>query len=289
MDEKKAEHPAVRWYNEWVGKRKESFETLLPAHISFEKFTEVIKAALIKNPALIKVQDQVSLYSSCLECAQDGLLPNGKDAVLVIFNTTVNDKKVSKAQYIPMIGGVLKKIRNSGELSSISAHVVHTGDDFDYQLGDEEKIYHKPALVEKPGKVICVYSILKTKDGAIYRELMSFAEIERIRNGSPGKNGMGWKDHWDEMAKKTVIKRLAKRAPLSEEVDRVLSRGDEDYPRLEVDIPTPKKLTKFNPEESNITLINEKDLSKKDKEELEAVPVQEEEFGEQAQIDFFDE
>lgn len=194
------------------------FQAALPPQIPAEKFIRTTLTAIQMNPELLSA-DRKSLLGSCMKAAQDGLLADGREAALVIFRT----KDVPKVQYMPMVGGVLKKIRNSGELASISANVAYDKDHFDYELGDEERIVHKPFLGEDRGKQIAVYAIAKTKDGAIYREVMSVTDVEKVRSASKtGKFGP-WVDWWDEMAKKTVIRRLAKRLPSSADVDQVMA------------------------------------------------------------------
>ena len=125
---------------------------------------------------------------------------------------------------MPMVGGILKKIRNSGELASISAQVAYSNDMFDYQLGDDEKIIHKPLLGGDRGTPIAVYCIAHTKDGAIYREVMSVEEVEKVRKTSRAGSysSSPWATWWDEMAKKTVIRRISKRLPSSADVDAVM-------------------------------------------------------------------
>ena len=130
---------------------------------------------------------------------------------------------------MPMIAGVLKKIRNSGELSSISAQVAYSADFFEYELGDEEKITHKPFMGDDRGAPIAVYAIAKTKDGAIYREVMSVSDVEKVRAASRAGKFGPWADWWDEMAKKTVIRRIAKRLPSSADVDQVFSNEQDQY------------------------------------------------------------
>ena len=124
---------------------------------------------------------------------------------------------------MPMVGGILKKIRNSGELASISAQVAYDKDHFEYELGDNENIVHKPFLGEDRGKPIAVYAVAKTKDGAIYREVMSVSDVEKVRAASRAGKFGPWVEWWDEMAKKTVIRRMAKRLPSSADVDSVLA------------------------------------------------------------------
>ena len=207
--------------------RKAEFQAVLPSNCTFERFTRIIKTAAIQTPELLSA-DRPSLFMSCFKAAQDGLLPDGKESALVIYNTKKNGVYVKTVQYMPMIGGVLKKVRNSGELASISAVVVYENDEFDYCLGDDEHIKHRPTLSER-GKPICAYAIAKTKDGAIYRDVMTVNDIEKTRNISKSKDGTAWKEHWAEMAKKTVIRRLAKYLPMSTDLEQVISRDDEMF------------------------------------------------------------
>lgn len=203
-------------------KMQPEFQAALPPQIPVEKFIRTTLTAVQMNPELLGA-DRRSLLGACMKAAQDGLLLDGREAAPVIFRT----KEGPKVQYMPMVGGILKKIRNSGELASISAHVVYDKDHFEYELGDNENIVHKPFLGEDRGKPIAVYAVAKTKDGAIYREVMSVADVDKVRQASRAKDAGPWVQWWDEMAKKTVIRRMAKRLPSSADVDQVL-QSDND-------------------------------------------------------------
>ncbi len=203
-------------------KMQPEFQAALPPQIPVEKFIRTTLTAVQMNPELLGA-DRRSLLGACMKAAQDGLLLDGREAAPVIFRT----KEGPKVQYMPMVGGILKKIRNSGELASISAHVVYSNDQFEYELGDNENIVHKPFLGEDRGKPIAVYAVAKTKDGAIYREVMSVADVDKVRQASRAKDAGPWVQWWDEMAKKTVIRRMAKRLPSSADVDQVLASDNE--------------------------------------------------------------
>lgn len=207
--------------------------TALPPHVPLERFMRVVLTAVNGNPALIDA-DRRSLFEAAMKAAQDGLLPDGRDGALVIFNTKVKvdgkDVTIAKVQWLVMVGGLLKKVRNSGELKEITSHVVYERDEFNYVLGDDEKITHKPYTgPEEPGSVIMVYAIAKTKDEGIYREVMTVRQVERVRAVSRAKDGPAWKNWWDEMARKTVIRRLSKRLPTSADLDDLIRRDDELY------------------------------------------------------------
>ena len=200
------------------------FRAALPPQIPVDKFLRTTVTAIQMQPALLEA-DRRSLLGACMKAAQDGLLLDGREAAAVIFG----GKGGARVQYMPMLGGLLKKLRNSGELASIAAHVVYDTDQFTYELGDNESITHKPSLGSSRGKPIAAYAIARTKDGAIYREVMSLYDIEKVRNVSRAKDSGPWTQWWDEMAKKTVIRRLCKRLPSSADVDALLDRDNEGY------------------------------------------------------------
>jgi recombination protein RecT len=200
------------------------FACALPPQIPPQKFIRTVMTAVQMQPDLLNA-DRRSFLAACMKAAQDGLLPDGREAALVIFRT----KNGPMAQYMPMIGGLLKKLRNSGQLASISAHVVYAEDEFVYELGDEERIVHRPKLTGDRGQPIKAYAIAKTKDGAIYREVMSIDEINEVRSVSRAKDSGPWVTWWSEMARKTVLRRLLKRLPSSADVDAVLESDNETY------------------------------------------------------------
>jgi len=194
------------------------FAAALPSHITPEKFRRVVVTAINSNPDLVKA-DRRSLFTSCIKAAQDGLFPDGRDAALVIFG--------DKVQYMPMIHGIRKRMRNTGEVKSADAYVVFSKDHFDYELGDNPHIEHKPALIDR-GDAIGAYAIIKLTNGEILREFMSKAEIEKVRAVSRAKSNGPWVSWWEEMARKTVLRRCSKAAPDSADLDRLLARDEED-------------------------------------------------------------
>jgi recombination protein RecT len=193
------------------------FKAALPAHVSVEKFSRVAMTAIQNNPALQNA-DRRSLFGAVVRLAQDGLLPDGREAALVLFG--------NKAQAMPMIAGVLKKIRQSGEVSKISAQVVYENDHFLVKYGFDEDVEHSPPALDKPrGKAIGAYATAVLKDGSRLLEVMSLEEIEQVRKVSRASQNGPWVQWWGEMARKTVMRRLSKRLPMSTDLeDEVFSR-----------------------------------------------------------------
>lgn len=220
-----------------VRQMEKQFALALPEHVSAERFVRIVVTAIQSNPDL-QSADRDSVLGAALKCAQDGLIPDGREAALVVYNTKVKYKDengrdreawVKKAQYMPMIAGILTKVRRSGELHSLSANVVYEKDAFEYELGDEERLIHRPYMSGPRGKAIAAYAIAKTKDGGIYREVMSVEQIEKVRGVSRAKNNGPWVDWWDEMARKSVMRRLSKRLPMSTDLTQIFARDDDHY------------------------------------------------------------
>ena len=129
---------------------------------------------------------------------------------------------------MPMIAGVLKKIRQSGEVSKISAQVVYENDHFVVSYGFDEDVTHNPPPLNKErGKPIGAYATAVLKDGSRLLEVMSLEEINKVRNVSRAKDKGPWVDWWSEMARKTVMRRLSKRLPMSTDLeDEIFSRDE---------------------------------------------------------------
>jgi len=86
-------------------KMQPEFAAALPPQIPVEKFIRTTLTAVQMNPDLLQA-DRRSLLGACMKAAQDGLLLDGREAAPVIFNT----KDGKKVQYMPMVGGILKKM-----------------------------------------------------------------------------------------------------------------------------------------------------------------------------------
>jgi recombination protein RecT len=201
------------------------FAAVLPKHITAERFGRVVLTAVQTAPELLNV-DRRSLWNACMRAAQDGLLPDGRLGALVIFK---DKRRGPIAQWLPMIAGIRQKVRNSGEIATWDAHCVYEKDLFDYELGDEPHIVHRPVRGER-GRIIAAYAIATLKSGEKSREVMWIDEIEETRKLSKMPDGEAWTKHYAEMCKKTVAKRHSKVLPMSSDLDDLLRRDDENEP-----------------------------------------------------------
>jgi recombination protein RecT len=209
------------------------FAHALPAHIPVERFNRVVMTAIQNNPPLLKCTRQ-SLFNACMKAASDGLLPDGREGVIIPFGETGGDQRraADQAGWLPMIAGIRKKARNSGELADLYAYCVHKGDAFDIQLGDDPRVIHKPALTGgRTREIIGAYSIAVFKDGTKSYGWMNIDEIEDVRKKYSRSKRGPWSDPvaYPEMCIKTVVKNHAKSLPMSSDLDTVLRRDDELY------------------------------------------------------------
>jgi len=196
---------------------------MLPRHLNIERLLKVAQIAATTTPALLKC-DIPSLIAAIGQCAQMGLEPNTVlgHAYLVPFkvqrqNPTGEKQWVNSVQVIIGYKGLIDLARRSGQIISIAAHEVCEHDAFELVYGLDEKLSHTPALHER-GDVIGFYAIAKLKDGGHCFEFMSRLQIETIRDANQAKNyrpSPVWTQHFTEMGRKTVIRRLAKYLPLS--------------------------------------------------------------------------
>lgn len=219
----KAPHPLVA-FKSYMEERMGEVALALPPHMTAERFGRVVLTALQRTPTLLTCTRQ-SLFNSCMLAAQDGLLPDGREGAIVPYA----NGKADQAQWMPMIEGLRKKARNSGDISNWEAHIVRQKDQFEVVLGDSPRIDHKPYMgAEEPGPIVAAYSVAWLKDGTISRDVMTVRDLEKIRGISKAKNGP-WSNpiFVPEMYKKTVARRHYKQLPHSAEMDDFIRRLDE--------------------------------------------------------------
>ncbi|WP_412479881.1 recombinase RecT [Azonexus sp. IMCC34839] len=196
---------------------------MLPKHLNAERLLKVAQIAATTTPALAKC-DVASLVGAIGQCAQMGLEPNTVlgHAYLVPFNTkrkdaNGNERWVNSVQVIIGYKGLIDLARRSGQIVSIAAHEVCENDKFELVYGLDEKLLHTPSLGER-GEIIGFYAVAKLKDGGHCFEFMSRLQVEEIQAAADKKNkypSKVWQEHFTEMGRKTVIRRLAKYLPLS--------------------------------------------------------------------------
>ena len=202
-------------------------EKVLPESVKMDTFIRCAATAIATNPDL-QDADSDSIVMSLTKCAKDGLVPDGKEAALIAFNTKskVNGQDVwkKKAQYLPMIDGVIKRARMSGQIAAMSSKAVLEGDQFDYWMDENgEHIQYRPNF--GGGTIRLAFAFAKLTNGEMIVEVMSKADIDKVRASSKTGTYGSWRDWYERMACKTVFHRLAKRLPNASEVVAMCEQG----------------------------------------------------------------
>jgi recombination protein RecT len=206
--------------------QKDKWVPTLPPNIDPTRFKSTVMTAVIKNPDLLQA-DRASLLMACMQAANAGILPDGREGAIVIFKDWKTKKRM--AQFMPMVTGIVRRLRELGDLTSISAYCVYEGDTFEVMLGDDPKIIHKPDPTgSRDGDaIVAAYAIFKNGNEVIHREIMTREEIDQTRGVSRAKDGDAWKKWLGEMARKTVIRRGSKSVPLSAAGAAIVEHDDQ--------------------------------------------------------------
>lgn len=194
----------------------------LPKVLTPERFTRMVLTALSKDNKLASCTPN-SFLGAMMQAAQLGLEPNTPlgQAYLIPFK----NKGVLEVQFQIGYKGMIDLAYRSKEVTDISAQCVYENDEFEYELGLSPVLKHKPALSNR-GEVILYYAVFHTKSGGYGFEVMSKEDI--INHAKKTSQSFGssyspsfgssyspWNKYFDEMAKKTVLKRVLKYAPIA--------------------------------------------------------------------------
>lgn len=225
-----------------VQQREHEFARALPPHVPAPKFVRALQTAITSTPDIAKCTER-SVITECMKAAADGLVIDNREATLVKFGEV--------AKYIPMYQGLMKMARNSGEISTIAAIIVHKGDEFKYTPGLDDFPIHNIDWFGDRGEPVGAYSVVKLKDGCYIVEVMSKAQIMKIAAGTKNAGqydctkGASWAEWW----RKTLIRRISKYMPRSTDRENgdffeAVERDDDLYDAETGEVETPKPARK---------------------------------------------
>ena len=212
-----------------IGNVKKFFESqkgtlaaVLPKHVGADRMLKIALGALRTTPKLMNCSVE-SLMGAVVHCSQLGLEPNTPlgHAYLIPFEN--RKKGVTEVQIVLGYKGLIDLARRSGQIVSIAAHEVCANDEFEYSYGLDETLVHKPAMGAR-GPVVAFYAVAKLQGGGHAFEVMSAEQINEIRDNSQNykfardKKMTVWGQHYAEMGRKTVLRRLVKYLPVSIEL-----------------------------------------------------------------------
>ena len=207
----------------------------LPSVITPERFTRIVLTAVSTNPKLGTCTPE-SFLGAMMTAAQLGVEPNTPlgQAYLLPYNNT--RKGCVECQFQLGYKGMIDLAYRSGEVTTIQAHVVHANDEFSYSFGLEPTLKHVPAMRDR-GEPTHVYAVFNTKDGGYGFEVMSMDDVRAHARKYSKSFGSGpWQTNFEEMAKKTVLKRVLKYAPLKTDFARSLAQDETIHNEIDEDM-----------------------------------------------------
>lgn len=204
------------------------------------KFLATAKTAIQKHQQKdrLAAADRNSLYLAIKDAAQQGLMPDGKEGALVVYNMKVmvngKEKKVDIVQFQPMVQGIVKLLRLSGDVLDVDGAVVFKNDKFKFSLGVDKMPEHTPdwfATAEERGEPIGSWAFIKLSNGEVKSKMLPKDKIQRIAarskmadNYSPAK-GQDWEEFWI----KAAIRNVSKFAPKTPKLERALLADDNEF------------------------------------------------------------
>jgi recombination protein RecT len=209
---------------------KRQFATACPTHLknNAERYVRQFCTQIRMNPKLLQC-DYGSLLGAMLTGTALGLDP--APALGEFYLIPYGKECQFQLGYRGMLA-----LAYRGGVKQFSAHAVHEKDDFDYGLGLDPYIKHKPYLAGDRGAVIAYYATAKLPSGDSVFQIMSKPDVEaHARKYSKAASNGPWKTEFDEMAKKTVAKALFKWIPKSTELALAISK-DSGITKMEKEI-----------------------------------------------------
>lgn len=209
------------------------------------KFTNSMHSYLkqqIQPEQIIQMSANFIMNAKLQECTQESIVyaiikaleygfPPAQQGLFYMLPFKNDKKGVTEVQFILGYQGMLYMLYRTGAFIDIYSEVVYSADEFQYELGLNKTLVHKPALVQDRGEILYCYAVAKFKDGGHSFIVLSKNDIDKVRRISKSGNSLQspWSTAYAEMAKKTAIRRLYKYANRYPAVSsNILSAFNED-------------------------------------------------------------
>lgn len=238
---------------------KGTLASILPKHMTAERMVKLATVAASKDAKLLDC-DPMSLLRSLMDASQLGLEPFTPLQQCYIIPYFNGKKRIMEAQFQVGYRGLIELVRRSDKVLSIEAHCVYENDEFDCTLGLVSTLMHRPCWDGDRGKMKLVYAVAKMKDGATQFEVMGRNSVDDIRKRSKSAESGPWVTDYDQMACKTVLKRLIKYLPISIEAAKAVSidnkaEGFEQSETMVFDIDQDDRTAELEKIESEVVKI----------------------------------
>lgn len=207
-----------------MAKAFKAIKSVVPSHVTPERMARIALTTISRTPQLAECTP-ASIIGAVMNCAVMGLEPNlvGHAYIVPFWNNAIKRKE---AAFVIGYKGLLELVRRTGDVSNIYAHEVCEKDAFDYCYGLKKDLFHKPAEGER-GEVTHYYACYHLRDGASDFIVMTKRDVEQHRDKySKAKAAGPWLENFDEMGKKTCIRKLVKYMPIAIEIQEHIATDE---------------------------------------------------------------
>lgn len=225
----------VTAFRGFLEKQKTQLAAALPKHVHPDRMIRLACTEFSKNKLLQKCTP-ASIFGAIIQSSQLGLeIGVLGQAYLVPYKN--NKENTYEAQFIPGYKGLISLARRSGEVTSIETHIVYSNDKFDLRLGLDTHLEHIPNLEGERGQPRLVYGVAKFRDGGHHFEWMSIGDVNKIRQRSKSRDNGPWVTDYEQMVRKTLIRRMSNYLPMSIELQQAIQISDaaDDGKRATID------------------------------------------------------
>lgn len=194
-----------------------SVENALPKDFNKERFVQNCIAVMNETPSLANINPAQTIQG-LLKGAYLGLDFLNRECYLIPYGNSVQFQTDYKGEV------KFTKKYSIRPILDIYAKVVREGDSFEEVIIDgHPSIGFKP-LSFNDGEIIGAFAVVLYQDGGMSYEVMSVKDINAVRNNySKASQSKAWKNSFDEMCKKTVLRRLCKH--IETDFESVEARG----------------------------------------------------------------
>lgn len=206
------------------------FQRAMPKGLEATQLVRDAQTALRQTRDLAKCE-AATVLGGLMTCAQLGLRPGvlGQAYLLPFWDSKA---RTHKAQLVIGYQGLLELIYRSGMVETVAARVVYSNDEFllEYGLAEDTLVHRPPAGGGARGEAVAYYAIARMKGGGYamtdpmgIEDMRAYARKHATAKKRDGTLVGPWRDNFDEMAKKTMVRQLAKMLPKSPEVSRAIT------------------------------------------------------------------
>jgi len=229
---------------------REKFEQI-GSSLQFSKEVAFATQSVQKNPILMNC-NPMTVIASLLNVSLTGITLNPILGYAYLIPRRVSG--VFECCLDVSYKGLIQILTDSGGVKNMYAHVVYEKDKFTIEYGAEPRLIHQPHLGRDKGQVTGVYGVAVLADGEKSFDYMDVEEINYIKGRSEmGKRGSGpWSTDFNEMAKKTILKRMFKYLPKNDRLMRVAEAIAIDNENNGIDFAAEQKAITSTSNESRV-------------------------------------